>query len=141
MSKHTILLIDDDIEFLRAITKLLSKRNYLVAGAANPVAAMDYVTGSRQHFDLIITDLSMPAMDGIEVLGAIHKLFPTQPVLVVSAFGSAAARADAERLGAFAFLEKPLDAELLVAAIELVSPRRNRPRCAHDQHRVHSAGG
>ncbi len=113
-----ILLIDDDVAFIHAATKLLSKRGYVVAGAANPGAAMNYLTDKQLSFDLVITDLSMPVLNGIKVLSTIRAARPQLPVILITAYGDATIRSEAMRLGAFDYLTKPVEPEQLVNAIE-----------------------
>ncbi len=84
MASTTILLVDDDFAVLASLSKLLSHFGYVVAGASNSQAAMDYVAVSRNRFDLIITDLAMPGMDGMEFLTLAKKAFPDVPVIVIT---------------------------------------------------------
>ena len=118
MAKPNILVIDDDLAFLRALTTVLGKSGYTVAGAANPAAAMDYVTGQGKAFDLVITDLTMPGIDGLTVLRILKKAFPKAPVIMITAFGSADTEAEARREGVYAFIAKPVNREQLVDVVE-----------------------
>jgi DNA-binding NtrC family response regulator len=117
-SKAAILLIDDDVEFLRALNFTLTTDGYTVAAASNPGAAMDYVVKQRQRFDVLITDVQMLGIDGLRVLQIVKEAFPGIPVIVVSAFGRPDIREQATALGAFAFLDKPFAKQQIVALIE-----------------------
>jgi two-component system, NtrC family, response regulator len=117
ISNKSVLVIDDDVGMLRALTKVLIGEGCLVATASCPKTAVEFVNTAERHFDLIITDLRMPNLNGMGVLQAVKTTYPSVPVIIVTAFGSPEARAEAYRLGATAFLEKPVDTEQLLAVI------------------------
>ena len=125
-NQATILLVDDDVQFLRALHVVLSSAGYTVATAANPSAALEYVVGMKHHFDLIITDLQMLALDGLRLLQLIRESDRHVPVIVITAFGTAQTQAQALGLGAFAFLTKPFHKTEIVATADqaLQSARR-----------------
>ena len=118
LHNKSVLVIDDDVGMLRALTKALTGEGLVVASAVSPEAAVKYLVGQQQHFDLVITDLRMPFVDGLDVLYAVQTSFRDVPVIVITAFGSAEAKAKALSEGAFAFLEKPLDTAQLVGVIQ-----------------------
>jgi DNA-binding NtrC family response regulator len=122
-----ILVIDDDVGMLRALTKVLNSEGCVVAGAANSARAMQFLMDHNQAFDLIITDIRMPLVDGLKILELVKSQRPDIPVIVITAFGGAEAQAEAARLGAAAYLEKPLDTAALLAAVERALPRTNGP--------------
>src|SRR5271169_2925601 len=66
--KHTacILLVDDDVELLKALTKVLEKAAYEVVPHSDARSAMEFINSTRKKFDLVVTDVSMPGMCGIE---------------------------------------------------------------------------
>jgi DNA-binding NtrC family response regulator len=119
MKKNTtILILDDDVEFLRALNIALTSEGYTVMGAGNPGAAMDYVLQRRQRFDVLITDVQMLVIDGLKVLAMVKQSFPDIAVIVISAFGRPDIREQAAQLGAFAYLDKPFNKQQIVALIE-----------------------
>ena len=120
--KPTILLIDDDVEFLRSLNFALTNDGYTVAAASNPGAAMDYVVGGHRRFDVLITDVQMLGIDGLRVLQLVKQSFPDIAVIVISAFGRTDIREQAARLGAFAYLDKPFSKQQIVALIEQATP-------------------
>lgn len=129
MANESILIVDDDIELLAALTRVLSKQGFIVAGATSAGVAMDYVTGGRQGFDVIITDLSMPGINGLEFLSAVKTAFPRVPVIVVTAFGEWDTYAESLRLGAFAYLNKPIDRHQLLNTVRrALQPASGTPR-------------
>jgi DNA-binding NtrC family response regulator len=109
MTHGNILLVDDDPGFLTALTKTLSKRGYAVTTAADAACAVKAITNGENQFDLVITDLSMPKINGLTVLIAIKTAFPRIQVIVITAFGNDEIQEKAMREGAFAFVHKPLN--------------------------------
>jgi two-component system response regulator HydG len=118
MANSTILVVDDDIVVLTALSKLLGVFGYIVAGASNSQAAMDYVTSSRKRFDLIITDLAMPGIDGVQFMTEARKVFPDIPVIVMTGYSERCTPEEALRLGAFAYVAKPFNIPEIVSTIE-----------------------
>jgi DNA-binding NtrC family response regulator len=118
MASPTILLVDDDIAVLASLSKLLNHFGYVVAGASNSQAAMDYLTGTRNRFDVIITDLAMPGIDGMEFLTLAKRTFSDVPVIVITGHTEQCTTDDALSLGAFAYLTKPLNFQEFVDTIE-----------------------
>ena len=125
----SILLVDDDVELLKALTKVLEKAEYEVVPHADARSAMEFVNSTKKRFDLVITDVFMPGIRGIEFLSAIKAAFPPVPVIVVTAFGDWGQYMDALHQGAFEYLSKPLDKSELLAAVEraLKNGRRTAP--------------
>ncbi len=118
MASPTILLVDDDIAVLASLSKLLNHFGYVVAGASNSQAAMDYLTGTKNRFDVIITDLAMPGINGMEFLTLAKQVFPDVPVLVITGHMEQCTTDEALSLGAFAYLTKPLHFQKFVDTIE-----------------------
>ncbi len=113
----SIMLVDDDEPLRRSLTILLEQRGYEVAAYANPIEAVDAVAASRRRFDLVITDVRMPNMDGIHFLGIYRRAFPAVPVIVMTAFAGDLVRENETPEGAFAFLSKPLDVEQFLGVV------------------------
>ncbi|MEO6874697.1 MAG: response regulator [Opitutaceae bacterium] len=112
-----IMLIDDDPGMLRALSKVLRGEGALVKCADWAGDGFEILGKREQQYDLVITDLRMPFMNGLSVIQAIHEVFPALPVMVLTAFGDAKVREACLREGAVAFLEKPLNSHELVAAV------------------------
>ena len=128
IKEKSILIIDDDAAMLRALNKVLSGEGAVVASASWAGEIMERLADNQGHFDLIITDLRMPILNGKSVLGAVKAALPEVPVIVMTAFGSPEIEAECLEKGAAAFLEKPLDTPQLLAAIERVfsTPKAGR---------------
>lgn len=110
-----ILLIDDEEALRIAVEKILAKEGYLVV--SYPTAAAGLAAFGQSNPQLVITDLRLPDMDGIEVLRRIKKQRPEVEVIVITAHGTIGIAMEAMRLGAYDFIEKPIDRNYLVKAI------------------------
>jgi Response regulator containing CheY-like receiver, AAA-type ATPase, and DNA-binding domains len=106
----SVLVVDDDLGMLRAMTKVLRNQGMRVTGLSDP-------TASEPRFDVVITDLRMPTFSGRGVL-ALASALPKLPVIIITAYGGPDVEAQALRLGAFAFLEKPVAAAELVDVVK-----------------------
>jgi DNA-binding NtrC family response regulator len=113
----TILLVDDDVELLKALTKVLEKEGYAIVAMPDAASAVRHVNTSQQRFDLVITDVSMPGMKGTSLLAAFKAAFPQTPVIIITAFADWGEYMDALREGAFEYLYKPIDKADLLAAV------------------------
>ncbi len=119
----SVLVVDDDAAMLRALQKVLAGEGASVATASWAGEIMERLDENQGRFDLIITDLRMPILNGESVLRAVKAALPEVPVIVVTAFGSPERQAECRKDGAAAFLEKPLDTPQLLAAIDEVVTR------------------
>ncbi len=113
--KETILIVDDDAAVLRAHSRLVSRLGYQVERANSGQDAIDYVRS--QHADLIILDLLMPEMDGMETFRAIKKINPKQRAIVLSGFAGPAMVSAIKSLGVGTYLVKPAQVSMLARAI------------------------
>ncbi len=107
LQDKSVLVVDDDPGMLRAMIKVLAKEGMRVTGVSDPAAVVKKLADSEKRFDLVITDLRMPMFSGRGVL-ALASTLPELPVIIITAFGGPDVQAEALRLGAFAFLEKPV---------------------------------
>jgi YesN/AraC family two-component response regulator len=103
-----ILLVDDDISSVTALTNLLEHAHTLRI-ASNGLDAIQ--TFQIAHFDVVITDIRMPKMDGIDLLKAIRKFNKSAAVIILTGYPSQDNIRDAEIYGVSAFFTKPLDVE------------------------------
>ncbi len=109
--KPRILLIDDDASLRRVTEYNLSSGGFTVLGAASGREGLALF--HRHNPDLVITDVQLGDLDGLQVLAAVKKESPHTPVLVITAFGSIELAVKAMQEGAFTFLAKPFDREAL----------------------------
>jgi len=115
MAGERILLVDDEAEFVEALSERLALRDMKVTTASN---GRDAVAQCRDHrFDAIILDLAMPGMDGIETLRAMRDLNPDVQVILLTGRGTVKKSIEAMKLGAMDFLEKPVELDVLLDRI------------------------
>jgi len=114
MSK--ILVIDDERSIRNSLKDILQYENYEVALAENGPQGIALV--EKNVYDIILCDIKMPEMDGIEVLDKIHKLSPDTPVVMISGHGNIDTAVESIKKGAFDFIEKPLDLNRLLITIK-----------------------
>jgi DNA-binding NtrC family response regulator len=116
MDKKTILVVEDDSKVGESIRLLLKKRGYDLFLAPNGKEALSIFR--QEAVDLVITDLVMPKMDGIELLGEVKRLRPETEVIVISAQGTIEKAVQAMKLGAFDFIEKPINPRVISLVVE-----------------------
>ena len=115
-NKGTILAVDDDPFVLSATSELLISRGYTVTALNDPREAVKKL--QTTSFDIILSDIMMPKLNGIELLKIIHKNYPDTPVILMTAFAELDTAVNAIREGAFDFIIKPYKAEYLFFTIE-----------------------
>ena len=115
--KLSILLVDDDEHVRRSVERLLRRSGHGVRTASNGAEALESLKGDGE-FDLLLTDVSMPRMSGIELLRALKEEGLSLPTLVMSGEATVAKAVEAVRLGAADFLEKPVSKERLLVSLE-----------------------
>jgi DNA-binding NtrC family response regulator len=118
MGLAPILVIDDESEMRSALSHALTRNGFSVESAASGMDAL--VRIKKDPFSLVITDIKMPEMSGMEVLGAVKKLAPGIPVIVITAYGSIHNAVEAMQAGAADYLLKPFSFETLNATVKKV---------------------
>jgi DNA-binding NtrC family response regulator len=115
MSK--ILVIEDEAAIRRVLTKILSEENdsYQVEEAEDGLVGLEKI--KNDDFDLILCDIKMPKMDGVEVLETIKKIKPEIPVVMISGHGDLDTAVNTMRLGAFDYISKPPDLNRLLNTV------------------------
>lgn len=116
MENKTILIVEDDLKVGESLNLLLKKKGYNTFLASNGKEALNLFR--REIIDLVITDLVMPKMDGIELLETIKALKPVTEVIVISAQGTIEKAVQAMKLGAFDFIEKPINPRVISLLVE-----------------------
>jgi CheY-like chemotaxis protein len=121
-----ILLVDDDGAVLEVARQILESLEYEVEACSTPARALEVLGDGARPLSLLLTDLSMPGMDGLTLAREARRLRPALPIVFCTGFGDARAERVARELGAAAFIRKPIDfdhyAKTIRAAIE-GSPR------------------
>ncbi|UCG52545.1 MAG: sigma-54-dependent Fis family transcriptional regulator [Candidatus Latescibacterota bacterium] len=110
-----ILVADDEKGIRDTLRRLLEYEKYSVITADDGVDALH--KAENEFVDLVLLDIKMPGMDGMEVLSRLHKSQPELPVVIISGHGTIQTAVEATRLGAFDFIEKPIDADRILLVI------------------------
>jgi two-component system nitrogen regulation response regulator NtrX len=113
--KPSILVIDDEEAIRSSLRMILEHEGYRFMGAGSGKEGLEQVAASEP--DLILLDIKMPRMDGLEVLSRLRDKHPSVPVVMVSAHGTIATAVEAIRTGAFAFMEKPLERDVVLLRV------------------------
>ena len=104
--KKRILIVEDDEEMSALLRDMIEEEGYKTASVNNGAEAFRKL--AKESFDLIITDVRMPGLTGLDILPGIKKLQPDAPIIVITAFGSEEIQRKAFERGANAYLEKPI---------------------------------
>jgi len=115
MARKSILVVDDEKNQREILETILSGEGYDVTTASSGEAAMKFV--ADRHFDLVLTDLKMTGMSGLELLKELTDFDKSIIVILLTAHGSVDSAVDAMRLGAFEYLQKPYDSEKLLETV------------------------
>ncbi len=119
-----ILIIEDEAAIRRVLVKILSEENdsYEVEEAEDGLSGIDKI--KKEDFDLVLCDIKMPKMDGVEVLEASRKLKPETPIVMISGHGDLDTAVNTMRLGAFDYISKPPDLNRLLNTVRNALDRK-----------------
>jgi DNA-binding response OmpR family regulator len=120
--KSSILIVDDEPVTRKSLTDILKLEGYVVASAPNGQAAVEYVR--TQHVDLMVVDLRMPGMDGLEVVQVVNQIAPDTEIILLTAFASTETAIQALRLRIHDYLQKPAPPAQIVASVKRGLDRR-----------------
>lgn len=109
-----ILIVDDDEEMRVLLQKVLVRQGYQVVAAGSGEEALQRM--AAQPCDLVLTDIRMPGMDGMALLGQVHRVAPEATVIMMTAFGTVHSAVEAMKQGAYHYISKPfkMDEVLIV---------------------------
>ncbi len=113
---ETILIVDDEKNYLVVLEALLGSEGYETVTALNAKSAIS--TAEEADLDLIITDMKMPGMSGMELLEKIKSMKPELPVIMMTAFGTIEMAVEAMRKGAYDYIQKPFENEQLKLTVK-----------------------
>ncbi|HEY3861916.1 MAG TPA: PAS domain S-box protein [Verrucomicrobiae bacterium] len=113
-----VLLVDDEAALAQAASLSLSRLGYRVTGVHSAAEALESFHTQPGEIDLVITDLTMPGMNGIELANAIHEIRPELPIILASGFGGMRTANFASGPGLRAVLQKPFTTEVLARAVQ-----------------------
>jgi DNA-binding NtrC family response regulator len=116
MSDRRILVVDDEPDMVENCTRILRRAGYRVLSTTDSERALALV--ESEHPDVLLTDLKMPGLDGMELMRRAHDIDPTLPVIMITAFGSIESAVAAIKAGAFDYLPKNFSVEELTVDVE-----------------------
>ena len=122
MEALKVLFVDDEIDFLEILMKRMKKRGVDVAGVGNGEEALDYVR--KLPVDVVVLDVRMPGIGGINTLKEIKKMDPLMEVIMLTGHASIEAAIEGMQLGAFDYLMKPADFDELFYKLQDAFKRR-----------------
>lgn len=131
MHEAKILIVDDEQLICDSLVRELSQEGYHVTGAANGKEAVKRL--QNEHYDLVLTDLVMPELDGIELLREIKQTAPETSVIIFTGYGDMHSVIEALRLGAADYLLKPCDTGELLFRVSLCLEKRGLLRQLTEQ--------
>jgi len=119
-----ILIIEDEAAIRRVLTKILSEESdtYQVEEAEDGLMGMDLI--KKEDYDLVLCDIKMPKMDGVEVLEAVKSIKPETPMIMISGHGDLDTAVNTMRLGAFDYISKPPDLNRLLNTVRNALDRK-----------------
>ena len=125
MSIANVLLVDDETEFVETFSERLELRNLRILKAFNGEEALQ-VLAKNQDLEIVILDVKMPGMDGIETLTEIKKKYPLMEVIMLSGHADVESAIDGMKQGAFDYLMKPCDMDQIVAKVTEAAAKKRR---------------
>ncbi len=125
MAIANILLVDDEVPFVDTMIKRLTKRNMDVLPAYGGEEALKKLKENKR-VEVVILDVKMPGMDGIETLKEIKKAFPLVEVIMLTGHATVESAIDGMKLGAFDYLMKPSDIDVLVEKVTDAAAAKRR---------------
>jgi DNA-binding NtrC family response regulator len=123
MDMPKVLVVDDDEAIRDTLYELLSE-NYLCQTAETAEKA--FARLEADSYDVVLTDISMPGLSGLELLGSVRQKYPTTPVIIISGIGDQEHAQGLIRIGAFDFLLKPFSLEVVEKSVSRAVEYRRR---------------
>jgi DNA-binding NtrC family response regulator len=123
MLKPLVLLVDDEAPFVETMTKRLSKRDLKIITAFSGGEALEILNKNR-NTDVVILDVKMPGLNGIETLVKIRNQFPLIEVIMLTGHATVESAIEGMKLGAFDYLMKPCEIEQLMAKVQEAAKKK-----------------
>jgi DNA-binding NtrC family response regulator len=112
-----ILVVDDEPNMLRLLKTIITdKTDYLVVTTNNPLEVQNLLR--QEPFDLVVTDLKMPLVDGLDLIDIIKKVDANLPIIIITAYGTSETAEEAVRKGAYDFVTKPFRKETILITVK-----------------------
>ncbi len=122
MTRYDILLVDDEQDFREIMTKKLGKRDLNCDSAPDGLTALEKI--KAKQYDVVLLDVKMPGMDGIETLREIKKTVPLTEVVMLTGHASVESGINGIKFGAFDYLMKPIDMDPLMEKLDAAYERK-----------------
>ncbi|MGD9947376.1 MAG: response regulator [Desulfobulbus sp.] len=122
MARYDVLIVDDEQDFREIMTKKLGKRDLNCDSAADGVAALEMI--KSKNYDVILLDVKMPGMDGIEALREIKNIAPMVEVVMLTGHASVESGINGIKYGAFDYLMKPMEVDSLMEKLDAAYERK-----------------
>ena len=123
MNRKHILVVDDDLNMLRSMEFILEAADFDVSTARNGREGLEKIMVARdrhQTIDLLITDIQMPVLTGVQLIDELHRMNLSLPVLAVTAYGDQKLKNELARRGCAYFLDKPFDDERFIRNVSTI---------------------
>jgi DNA-binding NtrC family response regulator len=126
MTRAKLLLVDDETAFLEAMTRRLNRRDFQILTAASGLEALEVLSESGEKIEVVILDVKMPGMDGVETLSEIKRKFPLIEVIMLTGHATVDSAIDGMKKGAYDYLMKPCDMDVLVTKVNEATGKKRR---------------
>jgi two-component system, OmpR family, response regulator VicR len=120
-----VLLVDDEAPFIETLAKRLAKRDLTIVTAFSGAEALQKLD-SEANIDIVVLDVKMPGMDGIETLKAIKNIHPMVEVIMLTGHATVESAIEGMKLGALDYLMKPCDIEVLMVKAQEAKSKKNK---------------
>jgi len=125
MAGTVVMLVDDEVPFVETMTKRLTKRSLTIIPAYSGPEALEKLQ-EHKDVDVVILDVKMPVMDGIETLREIRKAHPLVEVIMLTGHATVETAIEGMKLGAFDYLMKPCEVEVLMAKVGEAKAKKSK---------------
>lgn len=116
MARYDVLIVDDEQDFREIMAKKLQKRDLSCDSAEDGATALEMI--KAKHYDVVLLDVKMPGMDGIQTLREIKKIAPLVEVVMLTGHASVESGINGIKFGAFDYLMKPMDMDPLMEKLD-----------------------
>jgi excisionase family DNA binding protein len=114
--RRRVLLVDDEPSSLDLLTKMLAA-HYAIVSATDAAGALDMLRGNLAAYDVLISDLNMPGMDGLALIREVRRVSTRLPIIIITGFSTESSAIEAVNLGVAGYLVKPFKANEVLAVI------------------------
>ncbi len=125
MIEPSVLVVDDEVQFVETLVKRLDKRGVKVRAAHSGQEALDALAGSgATNTDVVVLDVKMPGMDGLETLALIKEQHPLVEVIMLTGHATVESAIEGMKHGAYDYLMKPCDLDVLMAKLNAAAVKK-----------------